>query len=123
MGFYLPQKQQKKIDSSITESTEPTETLASDLETSLKLDSHDLNDNSSFSEDLNDSKLTEEEEDNMGWITPGNLAEVKKHSKLTGEEVEIEDSQIRVGCMTSDFSMQVGVFSILFSSFVYDSVF
>ena len=96
-GFYLPPRHAKKDDKPSTEETKEAveEELADNLEKNL-----DLNNNSLNEEDAEDN-------DETGWITPGNLEEVKKLSNLTGDEQEIETMQVTVGCMTSDFSMQV----------------
>ncbi len=95
VGFYLPQRAGKKPSEE--------EQLAESLDAGLKLAEgvKDLNNNSGAPEE-------QEADDGEGWITPANLEEAKKLSQLSGEEKEIqEDSQIKVGCMTSDFSMQV----------------
>lgn len=93
VGFYLPQRAAKKPEEQLAESLEAGLTLAEGVK--------DLNNNSGAPEE-------DEADDGEGWITPANLEEAKKLSQLSGEEKEIqEDSQIKVGCMTSDFSMQV----------------
>ena len=45
--------------------------------------------------------------DEDGWITPYNLKEIQKESLVEADKYEINDLKIKVGCMTSDFSMQV----------------
>lgn len=47
----------------------------------------------------------EEEDDDDGWITPGNIKEMKQ--KILSEVVE--DVIPAVGCLTTDFAMQVRV--------------
>lgn len=73
-------------------------------------DLNNSNNNESIDENNNDNNDNanndEDEDDNVGWITPGNLEEVKRLSNITGGEENIDDRQIQVGCMTSDFSMQ-----------------
>lgn len=53
----------------------------------------------------------EEDEDNdddeEGWIKPSNLVEVQKKSIIEADKQEINDLNLKVACMTSDFSMQV----------------
>ncbi len=100
-GFYLPPKALKKKE-------EDENRLIENFDNSLKLDDKtdkDLNNNTDA--DVVDVVGDDEEDDGEGWITPGNLEEMKKLSQLSCEEKEIKDSQITVGCMTSDFSMQV----------------
>ena len=55
-----------------------------------------------------DDTLEEEsdEEDEVGWITPSNLEEVKKMN-LNELEEDISNLSVKVACMTSDFAMQV----------------
>lgn len=54
------------------------------------------------SEEGEDEEDDDEEEDD-GWITPGNITEVKKSM---GVETTSED-EVCVGCLTTDFAMQV----------------
>lgn len=44
----------------------------------------------------------EEEDDDEGWITPGNISNVKKNF---GGEV-LEEQEVEVACITTDFAMQ-----------------
>lgn len=48
------------------------------------------------------SEEAESEDDNEGWITPGNISNVKKNF---GAEV-LEDLDVEVACITTDFAMQ-----------------
>lgn len=106
-GFYVPPKQQTKKNetSESPESTAPKNNIP-DL-SDLSLDSSDQLDKSDLNESQGEIK-EEDEDDNIGWITPSNLAEVKKLNGVHGDEQEVDKLQIQVGCMTSDFSMQVG---------------
>lgn len=46
----------------------------------------------------------DEEDDDEGWITPGNVASVKRSM---GAETTNKGESICVGCLTTDFAMQV----------------
>ena len=58
-------------------------------------------------EDNEEDEDDDEEDDQEGWITPGNLEEIKKLTLNEFEQQEAVELKIKVGCMTSDFSMQV----------------
>ncbi len=62
-------------------------------------------------EEDEEGEEAEEDDDEEGWITPSNLQEVQKD--MGGVDEEPED--IIVGCMTSDFAMQVSVYYIILS--------
>ena len=63
-----------------------------------------LND-SDFSDDSEQSEEEEEEDDDEGgWITPGNIAQVK--NSINGV---LETVQLDVACLTTDFAMQVNI--------------
>ncbi len=50
----------------------------------------------------------DEDEQDGGWITPSNFDKIRRMNQMGDDEKEeIRDTQIKVGCMTSDFSMQV----------------
>lgn len=54
------------------------------------------------SEDDESGEQAEEEDDDEGWITPGNISHVKKNF---GAEV-LEEKDVEVACITTDFAMQ-----------------
>lgn len=59
-------------------------------------------------EEYTDSASSEEEEDgDVGWITPENIAKVKK--EMGGCE-DITENPPTVACVTSDFAMQVRIY-------------
>jgi hypothetical protein len=58
----------------------------------------------SDSNELDSSTINYDEE---AWITPINLEEVKKINQADSGEKSFIDKTIPVGCITSDFSMQV----------------
>jgi RNA-binding protein NOB1 len=62
-------------------------------------------------ESLNEGNEEEEEnndeENDDGWIKPSNLEEKKKLDLINSDEKELGKQKLKVGCMTSDFSMQV----------------
>ena len=61
---------------------------------------------SSLQEGYSDSDIdseTDEEEEDGGWITPSNIASVKKSIG----EPEMERASVSVACLTTDFAMQV----------------
>lgn len=108
-GFYLPKKNLKKEENEEAKSdvqSNAVENLSEDLGNKLGLAEQDENNNSLNEADLNDSQL-DGESDDEGWITPGNLEQIKKLSQVESDQKTIEESsQVKVGCMTSDFSMQ-----------------
>jgi len=44
----------------------------------------------------------DDDDDDEGWITPNNIASVKKSMG----HVDMEETQVQVGCLTTDFAMQ-----------------
>ena len=56
------------------------------------------------SEDFSDVDTEEEQDDDDGWITPGNIA----HVKISNNGV-LETIQLDVACLTTDFAMQVNI--------------
>lgn len=46
------------------------------------------------------------EDDGGGWITPGNIKQVKQEMGVD-EEMSIEEAGIQCACLTTDFAMQV----------------
>ena len=52
-----------------------------------------------------DSSDEEESNDDDGWITPSNIDEMNK--AMTGYSGEDEKTACTVGCLTTDFAMQV----------------
>ena len=59
---------------------------------------------SSEGQDSGDSRGNDGDSDEEGWITPENIQEVCE--QMGGAE-EVESSGIAVGCITTDFAMQV----------------
>lgn len=55
----------------------------------------------------NDEEEESEEDDDEGWITPSNIVEVKRSM---GVETALETDVVPVGCLTTDFAMQVRQF-------------
>lgn len=55
-------------------------------------------------EEEEDEDDDDDEEDNIGWITPQNISQVREQMVGSGE-TNLEG--IKVGCMTTDFAMQV----------------
>lgn len=54
---------------------------------------------------VDDEEEDDDEDDDGGWITPGNIQQVK-HSMVGNTETV----QLDVACLTTDFAMQVGIF-------------
>ena len=54
-------------------------------------------------EESEDEEEEEDDDDDEGWITPSNLQQVQKD--MGGLDEDVDD--IVVGCMTTDFAMQV----------------
>lgn len=64
------------------------------------------NENESHDVDDGDNDDDNDDDDEAGWIKPSNLKEMKKLSILESEQQELNNVKFKVGCMTSDFSMQ-----------------
>jgi len=47
-----------------------------------------------------------DDEDEAGWITPGNIKEIKQQMGDDGTEQELDVTSIKCGCLTTDFAMQ-----------------
>jgi len=112
-GFYLPPKSTKpnaEQKTSNENEKDLDEQLSANLKDKLDL-STEKNDVNNISDDgLENTEESEEIEDGdeeEGWITPSNLNEIQKQCIAEAEKQEISDFKIKVGCMTSDFSMQV----------------
>ena len=111
-GFYLPPKTNKANDNEDKDKNESNdqneqEELSVNLENNLKL--NDENNNDKIVEQNVDD---DDGDDGEGWITPSNLTEIQRQSIVEGDKQEINDLKLKVGCMTSDFSMQVLVFHL-----------
>ena len=52
-----------------------------------------------------DCYYNDEDDDSEGWITPDNIGKVKAEFGLT--EAQSKPIGVRVGCLTTDFAMQV----------------
>lgn len=71
-------------------------------------------------DDEDDEENDDDDDDGGGWITPGNIKQVKMDSADWTAPADI-----RVGCLTTDFAMQVtdagdgafAVFHLLFKTF------
>ena len=57
-------------------------------------------------EDWSDEEWDEDGDDSSGWITPENLQQVCEEM---GGATEVKPNGIAVGCITTDFAMQVSV--------------
>ena len=126
-GFYLPPKKSEQsnrtnqlenaveklnIDES-KEKNEKTDEFTKEDTNNNELNESDKNEaqikEEGENEEENDESTEEEDEeddDNVGWITPANLETVKKQN-LNELEEDINNLNIKVACMTSDFAMQV----------------
>ncbi len=93
-----------KNNSESNENEQDQEDLSVNLENNLKI--NDENNNYQIVEQQDNE---DEDDDGEGWITPSNLTEIQKQSIIEGDKQEIIDVKLKVGCMTSDFSMQVVV--------------
>ena len=54
-------------------------------------------------EEEDESEEEEDDDDDGGWITPGNIQQVKHSMAGNTETVQLD-----VACLTTDFAMQVG---------------
>lgn len=104
-GFYVPAKKPNTKENE--EKQENTENALSDnLQEKLNIDCNN-NTNDENKIDLSaENADCDDDDDQTGWITPNNLDVVKRMNNITGDEQVIDEMQIQVGCMTSDFSMQ-----------------
>lgn len=116
-GFYLPPKSSKvtTVIETPDESNykQQDEELSTSMENKLDLNDENNNHNENNSVDEDDSN-NNEESDEEGWITPSNLLEIQKQSIVDADKQEITDLKLKVGCMTSDFAMQVIKRKIIF---------
>ena len=109
-GFYFPGKNPNKEEENNEKSE--IENLSSEIEANLEVKedsgkNDENNNNSETNENCeNEDNDSDEENDEEGWITPGNLDQVKKASLNDVEQFDIKEQKFQVGCMTSDFSMQ-----------------
>ena len=122
MGFYLGPKPDKKHGDSVTDSLEM---MGSDNDSDLQLANQDedplksdltgdqerIDSGSGGSEADCDSKLEQHEVEDRsdsdgeeGWITPENFQEVCVEM---GGVLEEQPTGVAVGCITTDFAMQV----------------
>nr|CAD7395970.1 unnamed protein product [Timema cristinae] len=86
-GFYLP----KKLNMN----------LSDDIEKEENDDGYDDDDDDDDVSDV-DEDASDENEEETGWITPGNIAKVKKEMYFE----EQDEKQKIVACITGDFAMQ-----------------
>ncbi|XP_064640984.1 RNA-binding protein NOB1-like isoform X2 [Lineus longissimus] len=89
-----------------TDTDKDLESERSDLDVETRLGDGDVVPDDELLEET-DSESEEEDDDDDdddddGWITPQNIASVKKTMKNTNEE----ESKVTVGCLTMDFAMQ-----------------
>ncbi|XP_071958444.1 RNA-binding protein NOB1-like [Antedon mediterranea] len=120
-GFYYPDKtnSEKEIISSNVE--ESADEVKNNQETETKLNEtkmeegdnvekaeqlenkDDLSKDNLIDEDpVNDVDMDGEEDEEIGWITPSNISQVKQYN----ESEQIPASGVGVGCLTTDFAMQ-----------------
>ncbi|CAG9771971.1 unnamed protein product [Ceutorhynchus assimilis] len=110
-GFYLPGALEEKFenlevgttDSSANDNPDNSGTNENPDDSSANdnLDSS-ANDDNLANEKEDSSSSANEEDDDIGWITPSNINQAKKqiNSQL------MQDKQVQVACMTTDFAMQ-----------------
>ena len=123
VGFYLPPRKPKTSETTEVNETTPNESDEqvdqnnNETEEGNKSLENETSENEQVEED-GDENVNENEEENdgdedeEGWIKPSNLEQMKKLSIIESEQQNIENLQIKVGCMTSDFSMQVSEIQI-----------
>ena len=61
----------------------------------------EYNKEDTIEEDLDDGE--DDDDDDEGWITPANISDVKRSMGLD----TVSSSHVSVGCLTTDFAMQV----------------
>ena len=64
-------------------------------------------DHSSSEHEIDDEDVGDDEDDDEGWITPENVAEIKK-ADIARNQTEIQD--LTVACLTTDYAMQASWF-------------
>lgn len=114
-GFYFPGKNEIEKGNEVEKGNEDEkgneiENLSSEIEAKLEVkdesEINDENNNTEKNENCENEDDSDEENDEEGWITPGNLEQVKKTTLNEVEQFDINEQKFKVGCMTSDFSMQ-----------------
>lgn len=95
-----------KVEES-TDDNKCMETVDSEEHKNNFIDSDSPNDNSDDKEDGDDDDdaADDDEDDDAGWITPGNIKEVKQTFGMA-DEIKIEEGHIKCACLTTDFAMQ-----------------
>ena len=121
VGFYLPPRKSKTSETTeanekpLNESDEQVDQNNNETEEANK-SLNETSENDQVEEDeeenVNENEAENDEDDEEGWIKPSNLEQMKKLSIIESEQQDIENLQIKVGCMTSDFSMQVSIILI-----------
>lgn len=89
-GFYMPKSDDKKEDDEMEQLADQVSEVVVNEE-----------EEEEFS-DVEEEEEEEEDDDDDGWITPGNIQQVK-HS-MNGV---LETIQLEVACISTDFAMQV----------------
>ena len=56
-------------------------------------------------EDFYEEEEDDDSDDGQGWITPGNISQMKADSGDFG--ANSEEDKVQVACLTTDFAMQV----------------
>lgn len=97
IGFYLPKSK------TVEEKAENEGENVSNVEKICE----SKNEQENKTEDDKPNETEEDGNDTDGWICPSNLNEIKSKENLDMEAINSESSDIKVACMTSDFSMQV----------------
>nr|CAG4640949.1 EOG090X07WR [Eulimnadia texana] len=106
-GFYKP-KTKNEASTSEPEGLENIEEKVGALSLAADDSQEETVDNGEAEEDYEeeeeeevDEEEEEEEDGDNGWITPSNISKVK--NQIQGQ---VEDSQLEVACITTDFAMQ-----------------
>ena len=117
-GFYMPTGEsddesadEEEIVDTLEETTESSQPHSENLNNEIEIDTIQkiLKDSDSEENLIEDETFDSEneavEDDDEGWITPGNYSKKKEQMAMVNEKELIQN--VEVACMTSDFAMQV----------------
>lgn len=102
---YLDEDLKSSSDESECVQEEDEETQEENEEEEEEEDEDDDEDGEEGSDQAND----EEEDDDSGWVTPSNFAHLRRN--INGGDTE--EKEITVGCMSTDFSVQVSMLPLI----------
>ncbi len=108
-GFFINSKKHQdltELEVKMVQNLSLNETVKEEI-VNQDIEPNFLEKKSEINESDNDETYLSTNYDDEAWITPINLEKVKKINQTDSGEKIFIDQTIPVGCITSDFSMQV----------------